>query len=58
MLLGSSAILVATFIGLSAALGMSVEYRFEVAAIAIVWLTLAMVGVLFASLFAREEAGS
>ncbi len=58
VLLGSSAILVATFIGLSAAYGMSIEYRFEVAAITIVWLTLAMVGVLFASLFAREEAGS
>jgi len=55
VLLGSSALLLASFAGLSPAFGMGVEYRFEVAAITIVWLTLAVAGVMFAFLFARTE---
>jgi len=35
--------------------GLGIEYRFEVAAITIVWLTLLVVGVMFAFLFARSQ---
>jgi len=55
VLLASSILLFASFIGLSAVFGLGVEYRFEVAAITIVWLTLAVAGVMFAFLFARLE---
>ena len=56
VLLASSALLVASFIGLSAVFGLGIQYRFEVAAITIVWLTLSVVGVMFAFLFARLKS--
>ena len=56
VLLGSSILLVGSFIGMSAVFSLVIEYRFEVAAITIVWLTLAVVGAMFAFLFARQEA--
>ena len=56
VLLVSSALVVASFIGLSAVFGLGIEYRFEVAAITIVWLTLSVVGVMLAFLFARLES--
>ena len=58
VLLVSSALVVVAFVGLSALFGLGIEYRFEVAAITIVWLTLSVVGVMFAFLFARSESGS
>jgi len=57
VLLGSSILLVGSFIGMSAVFGLGIEYRFEVAAIMIVWLTLSAVGTMFAVLFARPETG-
>jgi hypothetical protein len=56
ILLGSSILLAGSFIGMSSFYGFGIEYRFEVAAITIVWLTLAVVGAMFAFLFARSEA--
>ncbi len=53
-LLTSFALVSGSFIGLSVAFGFGVEYRFEVAAITIIWLTLAVVGVMFAFVFARS----
>jgi hypothetical protein len=52
VLLVSSALLIVAFVGLSAHFGVHIEYRFEVAAIAIVWLTLLVAGVLLALVFA------
>jgi hypothetical protein len=56
VLFGSSILLIGSFIGMSAVFGLGIEYRFEVAAITIVWLSLAMVGAMFAFLFARPES--
>ena len=56
VLLGSSILLIGSFVGMSAVFGLGIEYRFEVAAITIVWLTLTVVGVMFAFLFARPES--
>jgi hypothetical protein len=55
VLLASSILLVGSFVGMSALFGLGIEYRFEVAAITIVWLTLAVVGGMFVFLFARAE---
>jgi hypothetical protein len=54
VLLVSSALLIVAFVGLSAHFGLHIEYRFEVAAIAIVWLTLLVGGVLLALVFVRS----
>jgi hypothetical protein len=54
VLLTSFALVAGSFIGLSVAFGFGVEYRFEVAAITIIWLTLALVGVMLAFVFARS----
>jgi phosphate/sulfate permease len=48
VLLASSALVVGSFAGLSFAFGFGIEYRYEVAAIALVWLTLTIVGGLLA----------
>lgn len=56
VLLASSALVVGSFAGLSFAFGFGIEYRYEVAAIAIVWLTLTIVGGLLAFVFARPES--
>ena len=45
---------IVAFVGLSAHFGLHIQYRFEVAAIAIVWLTLLVAGVLLALVFARS----
>jgi len=65
VLLVSSVLVVGSFVGLSFAFGFGIEYRFEVAAIAIVCLTLTIVGALLAFVFAgpkspstRHEAGA
>lgn len=58
LLFASSALTVACFVGLSAAFGLSVEYRFEVFAIMIVWLTLLAAGAMLAFVFARSEAST
>lgn len=54
VLLGSSGLLAASFVGMSVAFGFGIEYRFEVAAITIVWLTLAAAGTMLAFVFARS----
>jgi hypothetical protein len=54
VLLVSLALLIVAFVGLSAHFGLHIEYRFEVAAIAIVWLTLLVGGVLLALVFVRS----
>lgn len=56
VLLTSSGLVVASFVGLSLAFGLSVEYRFEVAGIMIVWLTLLVAGLILTFVFARSEA--
>jgi hypothetical protein len=54
VLLTSSALVVASFIGMSALFGLNLEYRFEVTVIAILWLTLLIVGVMLALVFSRS----
>jgi hypothetical protein len=54
VLLMASALVVASFVGMSVLFGLSLEYRFEVAVIAILWLTLLVVGVLLAFVFSRS----
>jgi hypothetical protein len=54
VLLVASALVVASFVGMSVLFGLSIEYRFEVTVIAILWLTLAVVGVLLAFAFSRQ----
>jgi len=49
----SSALMVAAFVGMSWYFGFGLEYRFEVAAISIGWLTLTISGVLLAFVFRR-----
>lgn len=49
--LTSSALMVAAFIGMSWHFGFGLEYRFEVTAISIDWITLAISGVLLALIF-------
>ena len=56
VLLVSSVLVAGSFVGLSFAFGFGVEYRYEVAAIAFVWLTLTIVGGLLAFVFARPES--
>jgi hypothetical protein len=51
----SSALMVASFVGMSWYFGFGLEYRFEVAAITIGWLTLTVSGVLLALVFRRSE---
>jgi hypothetical protein len=55
VLVGSSSLVAASLAGLSVAFGMGIEYRFEVAAITIVWLTLVVVGLMLMFVFARHE---
>ena len=55
VLLTSFAVVAGSFMGLSVAFGFGVEYRFEVAAIAIIWLTLVVAGVMLAFVFARSD---
>ena len=45
--------MVAAFVGMSWYYGFGLEYRFEVAAISIAWLTLMISGVLLAFVFRR-----
>lgn len=47
----SSSLIIAAFLGLSLYFGSTLEYRFEVAAISITWLTLVINGVLLALIF-------
>jgi len=49
----SSALIVAVFVGMSWYFGLGIEYRFEVTAIALGWLTLTASGVLLAFVFRR-----
>ena len=49
----SSALMVAAFVGMSWYFGFGLEYRFEVTAISIGWLTLMISGVLLAFVFRR-----
>ncbi len=56
--LASSALIVATFVGMSSYLGFGVEYRFEVTAISLGWLTLTISGVLLAFVFRRRARES
>ncbi len=49
----SAALMVAAFVGMSWYFGFGLEYRFEVTAISITWLTLIISGVLFAFVFRR-----
>ena len=49
----SSALMVAAFVGMSWYFGFGLEYRFEVAAISIGWLTLMISGLLLAFVFRR-----
>jgi hypothetical protein len=51
--LGSSALMVAVFVGMSWYFGFGLEYRFEVTAISIGWLTLMISGLLLAFVFRR-----
>lgn len=55
VLLVASALVIASFVGMSAAFGLNLEYRFEVTAITFVWLTLLVVGVLLAFVFSKSE---
>jgi hypothetical protein len=57
VLLVSSALVIVAFVGLSAQFGLHIEYRFEVAAIAIVWLTLLVTAVLVALVFSKSTPG-
>ena len=50
----SSALIVAAFVGMSWYFGLGIEYRFEVTAIALGWLTLMVSGVLLAFVFRRS----
>jgi len=52
--LASSALIVAAFVGMSWYFGFGLEYRFEVAAIFLGWLTLMISGVLLAFVFRRS----
>jgi hypothetical protein len=54
VLLVASALVGATFVGMSALFGLDLEYRFEVTVITIVWLTLAVVGALLAFVFFKS----
>jgi hypothetical protein len=62
VLAAASALVLATFVGMSAYFGVNLEYRFEVTVISIVWLTPMVVGVLLTIAFARSapdaEAGT
>ena len=49
----SSALMVAAFVGMSWYFGFGLEYRFEVTAISIGWLTLMISGLLLAFVFRR-----
>ena len=49
----SSALMVAAFVGMSWYFGFDLEYRFEVTAISIAWLTLMISGSLLAFVFRR-----
>jgi hypothetical protein len=51
----SSTLMVAGFVGVSWYFGFDLEYRFEVMAIAIGWLTLAISGLLLAFVFRRSQ---
>jgi hypothetical protein len=53
VLLVGSALVGASFVGMSALFGLNLEYRFEVTVIAIVWLSLVAVGVLLAFAFSK-----
>lgn len=55
VLLGASAVSILGFVGMSAAFGLGIEYRYEVAAITVVWLTLGVAGALLARAFARPR---
>ena len=52
--LASSALIVAAFVGMSWYFGFGLEYRFEVTAIFLAWLTLMISGVLLAFVFRRS----
>ena len=54
----SSALVIVSFVGMSALFGLGLEYRFEVTAISIVWLPLLVVGALLSFVFARSVSGS
>jgi hypothetical protein len=56
--LASSALIVAAFVGMSWYFGFGLEYRFEVAAIFLGWLTLMISGVLLAFVFRRSTRWS
>ena len=56
--LASSALIVAAFVGMSWYFGFGLEYRFEVAAIFLGWLTLMISGVLLAFVFRRSARSS
>lgn len=51
----STALMVAAFVGMSWYFGLGLEYRFEVTAIALGWLTLMVSGALLAVIFRRSE---
>jgi hypothetical protein len=53
VLLVSSALMVAAFVGMSLQFGFGIEYRFEVTAISIGWLTLMIAGALLTMVFRR-----
>lgn len=50
----ASALIVTSFVGMSALFSLKLEYRFEVTAITFVWLTLTVVDVLLAFVFSRS----
>jgi hypothetical protein len=50
----SSALMVAAFVGMSWCFGFGLEYRFEVTAITIGWLSLTISGLLMAFVFRRS----
>jgi len=54
----SSVLVVAAFVVMSLAFGMTIEYRFEVAAIFVAWLTLIVAGALLAVVYRRSLGGS
>ncbi len=51
----ASVLLVGTFVGMSLYFGLGLEYRFEVSAISITWLTLIVSGAMLAKLFYRPN---
>ena len=54
----SSALVIVSFVGMSAFFGLNLEYRFEVTVISIVWLTLSVVGALLCVVFGRSAPES